>query len=98
VTAPEPDVLPHVERPTGDLDGAQVGREPLDQVPPPLPVDRSCPDVDLGVLGRIGGPRPRPTPPMVVAVEVQDDERPAARARPGQHGTQLTVKPVVEPE
>src|SRR5207302_8162304 len=98
VPSPEPDVLPHVEGTATHLDGAEVGGEAVDEAAPPLPVERPGAHVDVGIAGRVGRRGVDATPVVVVAVQVEDDERAAAVAGPGQDSEQFGVEPVVEPQ
>src|SRR5581483_3810703 len=75
VPAPEADVLPHVERAAADLDGAEIGGEALGQPAEAVPVEGPGAEVELGVGGRVGRRGAGPAPAVVVAVEIEDDER-----------------------
>ena len=93
VPASEADVLPHVETASpGNLDGTEVLDEPVDQRTPPGSVHRACADVHVGMAGRVGGCGAGPAPPVVVAVEVVDDEAPEGGPGPvedpAQHGVE----------
>ena len=100
VAAPEPDVLPNVEVATVERELARSStRERIDDVAPDRSVDAAGPDVDLRVLhsrvvdGRIGT-----AAPMVVGVEIENDEPSCAAATASHTVTEVSIEGVVDRE